>query len=239
MEKINANNGQNYIRFILMDEEGSKMEAMAFGKACFTTNQGISEGEVYNFTSVGFGSTHDVYLYKLFYIRREYYVNITTETEIKIPETKISIPLLPRTFMEFKMVPFCPHRTYTDVIGVIVYISDITGEDNSRLQRSKYVAIMDSRGNMITVHVRGTKFFQNNDGWREQEKVFQTMAAVHVKVNKKKAILATTPYSEIIFSPKRAEAKELEGFQNHLLRDRQRAQRFARKCMLRLRVKKK
>ncbi|TVU36831.1 hypothetical protein EJB05_18790, partial [Eragrostis curvula] len=43
--KINANNGQNYIRFILMDEEGSKMEAVAFGKACFTTNQGISEGE--------------------------------------------------------------------------------------------------------------------------------------------------------------------------------------------------
>ncbi|TVU06791.1 hypothetical protein EJB05_46825 [Eragrostis curvula] len=99
-----------------MDEEGSKMEAMAFGKACFTTNQGISEGEVYNFTNV---------------------------------------------------------------IGVIVYVSDVQGEDNSRLQRRKYVAIMDSRGNMITVHVRGTKFFQNSDGWREQETVFQTMAAVN------------------------------------------------------------
>ncbi|TVU46025.1 hypothetical protein EJB05_05541, partial [Eragrostis curvula] len=42
----------NYIRLILVDEEGTRMEALAFGRTCLDLVRTIVEGEPYDFIDV-------------------------------------------------------------------------------------------------------------------------------------------------------------------------------------------
>ncbi|TVU49074.1 hypothetical protein EJB05_00365, partial [Eragrostis curvula] len=50
----------NYIRLILVDEEGTRMEALAFGRTCLGLARTIVEGEPYDFIDVVVGYRYDL-----------------------------------------------------------------------------------------------------------------------------------------------------------------------------------
>src|SRR5689334_23322166 len=106
----------NNLYFVI--KQGSRMEAMSFGKECAALNRNIVEGSIYDFISVNFMSTDDIDLYHLWTIRSDYYVKICPNTEVRPTENNIKIPLYPRSFVEFENIIVLRHRTFTGTSNV-------------------------------------------------------------------------------------------------------------------------
>lgn len=90
---------------------------------------------------------------------------------------------------------------------------------------------MNHRGEMLIVHIRGSHLVWNGHDWRPTATTFTTIAALHVRMNYKSAVLATTLYSCIIFSPEKVESNNLQGIHSHLLKKPGQVRQFACDCI--------
>ncbi|TVU48285.1 hypothetical protein EJB05_07915 [Eragrostis curvula] len=75
----------------------------------------------------------------------EFFASITSDSRVSNSRRPIAYPVLPRTFSSFHQVKhFGTDKNLTDVIGVVVYISDV--HDTKRIWRrpSRHVAIMNT-----------------------------------------------------------------------------------------------
>ncbi|TVU07395.1 hypothetical protein EJB05_47448, partial [Eragrostis curvula] len=224
-------NEQALLQFLLVDEEGSRIEAMSFGNQCTTLDKIIVEGNIYDFINVNFMSTDNTNLHNLWTIRSDFYVKISAYTKVRTTRKKINIPLCPRYFLEFENIILMRHHAFTDVIGMVVYVSKQKKGLNFRGRPSKYVAIMNMRGKFVILHIRDPQLTRHNTELKEASVQFHILAAAHIKVDWTRDVLSSTAHSNIIFNPKSTEATELQGLRNKLLPLRRQARRDARAYM--------
>nr|TKW14519.1 hypothetical protein SEVIR_5G173500v2 [Setaria viridis] len=121
--------GHEYLRVILVDEQGTKMEAVACGDHHMMFNSVLIEGETYDFLGVYFTPTY-VDLIPNMYRLCEYYAVISE---------------CPRAFRKFEDVYRQPVDTFVDVIGVVVYASEIQDRGDFRRRPNRHVVIMNQR----------------------------------------------------------------------------------------------
>ncbi|KAM3347243.1 hypothetical protein ACQJBY_021299 [Aegilops geniculata] len=76
--------GNQYLRFILLDQHGTKMEAIAYNNQAFRFNDMLHTGMTYDFTSVGFNPT-DMLDGHFWYISMDYVIALHSRTEMFLP----------------------------------------------------------------------------------------------------------------------------------------------------------
>ncbi|TVU03535.1 hypothetical protein EJB05_50931, partial [Eragrostis curvula] len=136
----------DYIRLILIDEEGTQMEALAFGRTCLQLARTVIEGYPYDFIDVVVGYKYDLNFLGVFHVYgAEFYASITSESRVSNSVRWIAYPVFPRTFTDFHQVKhFGTDKSLTDVIGVVVYISDVHDRERTWRRSSRHVAIMNT-----------------------------------------------------------------------------------------------
>ncbi|TVU41744.1 hypothetical protein EJB05_15290, partial [Eragrostis curvula] len=142
---VRAHKDGNYIRLILVDEEGTRMEALAFGRTCLDLARTIVEGEPYDFIDVVVGYRYDLHFLNVFHVYgAEFFASVTAESRVSNSRRPIAYPLFPRTFSSFQQVKhFGADKNLTDVIGVVVYISDVHDTKRTWRRPNRHVAIMN------------------------------------------------------------------------------------------------
>ncbi|TVU21588.1 hypothetical protein EJB05_31236, partial [Eragrostis curvula] len=210
---VRAHKDGNYIRLILVDEEGTRMEALAFGRTCLDLARTIVEGEPYDFIDVVVGYRYDLHFLNVFHVYgAEFFASVTAESRVSNSRRPIAYPLFPRTFSSFQQVKhFGADKNLTDVIGVVVYISDVHDTKRTWRRPSRHVAIMNMCMQILVIHVRSPHILRHAGEWRPAAQYFNTIAALHVQMNKRRGVLVTTRYSKIIFDPDRPEAEAMRG----------------------------
>ncbi|TVU30136.1 hypothetical protein EJB05_21743, partial [Eragrostis curvula] len=136
----------NYIRLILVDGEGTRMEALAFGRTCLDLARTIVEGEPYDFIDVVVGYRYDLNFLNVFHVYgAEFFASITFESRVSNSRRPIAYPLFPRTFESFHQIKhFGADKNLIDVIGMVVYISDVHDTKRTWRRPSRHVAIMNT-----------------------------------------------------------------------------------------------
>jgi len=95
------------------------MEALSFGdEQCMKLNHSVVEENTYDFINVEFMSTDNVYFNHLWSIRSDYYVKISSNTKVINTTKTITIPLCPRSFLEFENLVLMKHHA---LIGMLQY----------------------------------------------------------------------------------------------------------------------
>ncbi|TVU43220.1 hypothetical protein EJB05_09667 [Eragrostis curvula] len=89
--------------WILM--QGTRMEALAFGRTCLDLARTIVEGEPYDFIDVTVGYSHDLNFLNVFQVYgAEFFASVTSESRVSNSRRPIAYPLFPRTFCSFQQV---------------------------------------------------------------------------------------------------------------------------------------
>uniref|UniRef100_K3Y1Z0 DUF223 domain-containing protein n=1 Tax=Setaria italica TaxID=4555 RepID=K3Y1Z0_SETIT len=193
--------GQEYLHVILVDEQGTKMEAVACGDHHMMFNNVLIEGETYDFLGVYFTPTYVDPIPNMYRLCEYYAVILLPNTVIKTPQRPIWISECPRAFREFEDVYRQPVDTFADVIGVVVYASEIQDRGDFRRRPNGHVVIMNQRKNFIIIHVNDPHLQCHIWEWHRTAYQFKTLAALHVKISTMQGGVTTTDYSQIIFLP--------------------------------------
>ncbi|TVU11593.1 hypothetical protein EJB05_45187 [Eragrostis curvula] len=184
---VRAHKDGNYIRLILVDEEGTRMEALAFGRTCLDLARTIVEGESYDFIDVIVGYSYDLNFHNYMALN--------------------SLQALP---LKAGFLTLEDH-----VIGVVVYISNVHDTKRTWRRPSRHVAIMNTM-QIFVIHVRSPHILRHAGEWRPAAQYFNTIAALHVQMNTRRGVLVTTRYSKIIFEPDRPEAEAMRAIYSNI-----------------------
>ncbi|RCV25457.1 hypothetical protein SETIT_5G168300v2 [Setaria italica] len=165
------------------------MEAVACGDHHMMFNNVFIEGETYDFLGVYFTPTYVDPIPNMYRLCEYYAVR------------PIWISECPRAFREFEDVYRQPVDTFADVIGMVVYASEIQDRGDFWRRPNRHVLIMNQRKNFIIIHVNDPHLQHHMWEWRRAAYQFKTLAALHVKISTMRGGVTTTDYSQIIFSP--------------------------------------
>ncbi|XP_034600053.1 uncharacterized protein [Setaria viridis] len=152
--------------------------------------------------------------------------------EVKTPQRPIWISECPRAFRKFKDVYRQPVDTFADVIGVVVYASEIQDRGDFRRRPNRHVVIMNQRKNFIIIHVNDPHLQRHIWEWRRAAYQFKTLAALHVKISTMQGGVTTTDYSQIIFSPICSDAYDLKDLSKRIRAERKQITKTARALTL-------
>ncbi|KAL6846126.1 hypothetical protein ACP4OV_023574 [Aristida adscensionis] len=176
-------NGDCYIRLILVDREGTKIEALAFGHQCARFNSLLARGRSYDFIRVNFVPTESLPYNRLLYIRSDYYVGLSFNTMVYNRLREITIPICPRHFREFEDIAARLDKPFADIIGLVVYVSDIYSRENTGRRPFRHVALMNVRSKMLVLRLGCEQIARHINQWRRAASEFEIMAALHVRIN--------------------------------------------------------
>ncbi|RCV25522.1 hypothetical protein SETIT_5G173400v2 [Setaria italica] len=196
------------------------MEAVACGDHHMMFNSVLIEGETYDFLGVYFTPTY-VDLIPNMYRLCEYYA-----------VRPIWISECPRAFRKFEDVYRQPVDTFADVIGVVVYASEIQDRGDFRRRPNRHVVIMNQRKNFIIIHVNDPHLQRHIWEWRRAAYQFKTLAALHVKISTMQGRVTTTDYSQIIFSPICSDAYNAKDLSKRIRAERKQITKTARALTL-------
>ncbi|CAL4935555.1 unnamed protein product [Urochloa decumbens] len=213
---IRTHRGHRYLRLTLVDEQGTKMEAVAYGEQNMRFNNLLHEGQVYDFMRVGFAPTYAAPLEHILRLCADYFVVLSSQTIINTLRRTFWISQTPFTFMEFEDVYRQRENMFADVIGLVVYVSDIQHRGVFWRRPSRHVVLLDDSGHYIIVHVKEPHLQRHVWQWRPASSKFRTLAALHVKVNMIKGGVTSDEYSQFIFSPVCSKSYDLKDLRKSL-----------------------
>ncbi|RCV11031.1 hypothetical protein SETIT_2G155600v2 [Setaria italica] len=189
------------------------MEAVACGDHHMMFNSVLIEGETYDFLGVYFTPTYVDPIPNMY----------------RLP---IWISECPRAFRKFEDVYHQPVDTFADVIGVVVYASEIQDRGDFRRRPNRHVVIMNQRKNFIIIHVNDPHLQRHIWEWRRAAYQFKTLAALHVKISTMQGGVTTIDYSQIIFSPICSDAYDLKDLSKRIRTERKQITKTTRALTL-------
>ncbi|KAM0909006.1 hypothetical protein ACQ4PT_015072 [Festuca glaucescens] len=95
--------GHSYLQCILLDENGSKMEALAYNNLADRFNEMLHAGLTYNFIGVGFCPI-EMYSEHFLYIDSEFIMGLKSRTEVRTLGRRIDSSLCPPRFPQFNTI---------------------------------------------------------------------------------------------------------------------------------------
>nr|TKW29306.1 hypothetical protein SEVIR_3G386900v2 [Setaria viridis] len=196
------------------------MEAVACGDHHMMFNSVLIEGETYDFLGVYFTPTYVDPIPNMYRLCEYYAV-------VLLPDT-----VCPRAFRKFEDVYRQPVDTFADVIGVVVYASEIQDKVDFRRRPNRHVVIMNQRKNFIIIHVNDPHLQRHIWEWRRVAYQFKTLAALHVKISTMQGGVTTTDYSQIIFSPICSDAYDAKDLSKRIRAERKQITKTARALTL-------
>ncbi|XP_066356055.1 uncharacterized protein [Miscanthus floridulus] len=96
------------------------------------------------------------------------------------PPRELWICQCPRTFMEFEDVYAQAEYFFTDVIGIVVHVSNSRGRDDVWMRPYRYVVLMNERYNCIIITVKYTHICHHLSEWRRAASELRVLAGFHV-----------------------------------------------------------
>ncbi|EEE50886.1 hypothetical protein OsJ_31364 [Oryza sativa Japonica Group] len=173
--------GDLQIRLILIDELGTKMEAIVYRRQAEHFNQLLRCGSVYDFYNVGFDPT-EMIVHLRFKIRSQFCMILNNVTTTRTPH---------------------------DVIGLVVHVGDIEFRSlYLRQTPTRIIALVNPRLQIIFVRVWDQQLTRNLTRWRSARTHFDCFVATLTRVDRRADELSTTYESDIIFNPDSASANE-------------------------------
>ncbi|KAM0835644.1 hypothetical protein ACQ4PT_062814 [Festuca glaucescens] len=224
--------GHSYLQCILLDENGSKMEALAYNNLADRFNEMLHAGLTYNFIGVGFCPI-EMYSEHFLYIDSEFIMGLKSRTEVRTLGRRIDSSLCPPRFPQFntifmrrdksitgkRWVPnsFLLNSSYTnqlfililttlaDVVGVLAYVGERQYKYKTPYYRgipARDIGLMNFQGQLILLHVYSQHLYRNIGRWAPAQREFQTLAVTNVQIDKILGSLSTMDESSFIFSPR-------------------------------------
>uniref|UniRef100_A0A0E0QYJ3 Replication protein A 70 kDa DNA-binding subunit B/D first OB fold domain-containing protein n=1 Tax=Oryza rufipogon TaxID=4529 RepID=A0A0E0QYJ3_ORYRU len=178
--------GDLQIRLILIDELGTKMEAIVYRRQAEHFNQLLRCGSVYDFYNVGFDPT-EMIVHLRFKIRSQFCMILNNATTTRTPHGPVHM------LHVIGLVVHVGDIEFRNVIGLVVHVGDI--EFRSLLQ-------------IIFVRVWDQQLTRNLTRWRSARTHFDCFVATLTRVDRRADELSTTYESDIIFNPDSASANE-------------------------------
>ncbi|OQU81428.1 hypothetical protein SORBI_3006G056900 [Sorghum bicolor] len=177
------------------------MEAVAYDDQTMRFDSLLIQGQEYVFFSIGFVPTWEDDMRYMFCLHSDYYVYLSTHTTENAQSSILGIPQFPRTFMALQDVYNLDEFIFADIIGIIVYVSNTQGRDDS-INLYRHVVLMDERNNFVIINVMKPHLLRHTIGeWRRAASEFCTLAALHLYMNSRRGGVTTNDFSEIVLSP--------------------------------------
>ncbi|EAZ23041.1 uncharacterized protein [Oryza sativa Japonica Group] len=198
--------GDLQIRLILIDELGTKMEAIVYHRQAEHFNQLLRCGSVYDFYNVGFDPT-EMIVHLRFKIRSHFCMILNSATTTRTPHGHVHMLRCPWRFPEYDDIFLARHNSLVDVIGLVVHVVDIEFR-SLYLRRTRIIALVNPRLQIIFVRVWDQQLTRNLTRWRSPRTHFDCFVATLTRVDRRADELSTTYESDIIFNPDSASANE-------------------------------
>ncbi|XP_066356052.1 uncharacterized protein [Miscanthus floridulus] len=160
--------------------KGTKMEAVAYGNQTMRFDHLLRIGECYDFMRVDFAPTHVGPLGYIFRLCADYFMVLSLQSMANAPPRELWICQCPRTFMEFEDVYAQAEYFFTDVIGIVVHVSNSRGRDDVWMRPYRYVVLMNERYNCIIITVKYTHICHHLSEWRRAASELRVLAGFHV-----------------------------------------------------------
>ncbi|XP_073356447.1 uncharacterized protein [Aegilops tauschii subsp. strangulata] len=182
--RVNAM-GNQYLRCILLDQHGTKMEAIAYSNQAFRFNDMLHTGMTYDFTSVGFNPT-DMLDGHFWYICMDYVIALHSRTEVSMSAHRISSSICPPCFPQFGAILSLRDKTITDVVAILVYAGKIQHQWDSVYRRHVpfvEIALMNFRREIIFLRLSQQHAGHHLYHLQRTENLFEKIAVTYVQLN--------------------------------------------------------
>uniref|UniRef100_A0ACD5TGM5 Uncharacterized protein n=1 Tax=Avena sativa TaxID=4498 RepID=A0ACD5TGM5_AVESA len=203
--KFPPNSYADNIRFILMDRNGSKIEASVWGHAEVERfNRILQPGCKYVIHRVKINPNAESVEFRAIGHIFELSFDRTTIVE---PCLSIELSILPKHLMPFLEVPARPNKTF--VVGIVVHCCEL--ECVGMFTKYKQALFMDVWGNFIPVGIWGSKLTPNSYRWSTAENDRPIAIATMLQKDKGFGGLNTSEHTNFTFNPDHPAARPLQG----------------------------
>ncbi|KAM0835645.1 hypothetical protein ACQ4PT_062814 [Festuca glaucescens] len=146
--------GHSYLQCILLDENGSKMEALAYNNLADRFNEMLHAGLTYNFIGVGFCPI-EMYSEHFLYIDSEFIMGLKSRTEVRTLGRRIDSSLCPPRFPQFNTIfmrrdkSITAHNRLTAMMNGLAFVTA-----HAVTQMYNFIMEVDDQDALNTIWIR-------------------------------------------------------------------------------------